>query len=196
MPVGTDSLRTWLRAFLALDHLLPSPSNLMLPEQSSTMAIEPVPLPNWRMISSLARTATLARGGSGAPGRWRRRRARPGGRPRSGARRPGLGRNRRYSGRRAGRRGWPGACSKPLARRLGDAAVGLLSRNSALACAAGRRAVAGHRSQRAVSDPLTSGRMTGMPGDRDHLRHRSRRRRGTRRRPRARWSRPGGPRAF
>ena len=40
----------------------------MLPEQSRTTAIEPVPLPNWRMISSLARTATLARAGSGGAG--------------------------------------------------------------------------------------------------------------------------------
>ena len=65
MPLGTDPLRTWRSAALALGHLPPSS---MLPEQSSTMAIEPVPSPKRRMISSLARMATLASGGSGGAG--------------------------------------------------------------------------------------------------------------------------------
>ena len=40
----------------------------MLPEQSSTIAIEPVPAPKRRMISRLARTAMLASGGSAGRG--------------------------------------------------------------------------------------------------------------------------------
>ena len=44
----------------------------MLPEQSSTMAIEPVPSPKILMISGSARTATLAvfSGGGGPMAVW------------------------------------------------------------------------------------------------------------------------------
>ena len=72
MPGGT-SLSTLVMAILAFlsfsfSAFSLSLLNLMLPEQSSTMAIEPVPCPNFLMMSALALTATPASGGSAGAG--------------------------------------------------------------------------------------------------------------------------------